>query len=193
MNTAFRLDVALIHYPVVNKKQETIGSAVTNLDLHDIARAGRTFGVGNYWVVTPYEQQQELTASIAGHWTDGYGGTVNPDRANALSIIQIRASIEQVLADMEEQDGIAPLVVATSARSLSQKMSFQAVRNVLVEGKPVLLLLGTAWGMAPEVIQLADAVLPPIMGPGTYNHLSVRSAASICLDRLCSNREDIEK
>jgi hypothetical protein len=192
MNTAFRLDVALIHYPVVNKKQETIGSAVTNLDLHDIARAGKTFGVGNYWVVTPYEQQQELTASIAGHWTDGYGGTVNPDRANALSIIQIRASIEQVLADMEEQDGIAPLVVATSARSLSQKMSFQAVRNVLVEGKPVLLLLGTAWGMAPEVIQLADAVLPPIMGPGTYNHLSVRSAASICLDRLCSNREDME-
>jgi hypothetical protein len=187
MNTAFRLDVALIHYPVVNKKQETIGSAVTNLDLHDIARAGRTFGVRNYWVVTPYEQQQELTASIAGHWTEGYGRTVNPDRANALSIIQIRATIEQVLADMEEQDGRAPLVIATSARSLAQTMSFQAVRTMLEEGKPVLLLLGTAWGLAPEVIQLADAVLPPIMGPGTYNHLSVRSAASIYLDRLCGN------
>ncbi len=193
MKTAFRLDVALIHYPVVNKKQETIGSAVTNLDLHDIARAGRTFGVGTYWVVTPYEQQQELTASIAGHWTDGYGGTVNPDRANALSIIQIRASIEQVLADMHEQDGRVPLVVATSARSLSKKMSFQAVRNVLEEGRPVLLLLGTAWGLAPEVIKLADTVLPPIMGLGTYNHLSVRSAASICLDRICGNQEGMEK
>ncbi len=193
MDTALRLDIALIHYPVVNKKQETIGSAVTNLDLHDIARAGRTFGVGNYWVVTPYEQQQELTASIAGHWTDGYGKTVNPDRANALSIIKIRANIEEVLADMQEQDGTAPLVVATSACSLSQKVSFQVVRNVLQEGRPVLLLLGTAWGLAPEVMKLADTVLPPIMGPGTYNHLSVRSAASICLDRLCGNRESIEK
>ena len=122
VDTAFRLDIALIHYPVVNKKQELIGSAVTNLDLHDIARAGRTFGVGTYWVVTPYEQQQELTAGIVGHWTDGYGGTVNPDRADALSIIQIRANLEQVIAEMTEQDGQAPLVVATSAGKLCKRM-----------------------------------------------------------------------
>ena len=192
MNTAFRLDVALVHYPVVNKKQETIGSAVTNLDLHDIARAGRTFGVGTYWVVTPYEQQQDLTASIAGHWTNGYGGTVNPDRANALSIIQIRANIEQVLADMYEQDGKAPLVVATSASQLDATITYPALQSELQNGKTVLLLFGTAWGLAPEVIELADVALPPITGSGTYNHLSVRSAASICLDRLCGNRENTE-
>ncbi|WP_339133757.1 MAG: RNA methyltransferase [Candidatus Electrothrix sp. GW3-4] len=191
MKRAFRLDIALIHYPVVNKKQEVVGSAVTNLDLHDIARAGRTFGVGRYWVVTPYRQQQELAASIAGHWTEGYGGTVNPDRANALSIIQIRASLEQVLADINEQDGTAPLVVATSASPLCKKISFQGVRSTLQAGKSVLLLLGTAWGLAPEVLERTDAALPPITGPGTYNHLSVRSAASICLDRLCGNWEEV--
>lgn len=191
MDTAFRLDIALIHYPVVNKKQETIGSAVTNLDLHDIARAGRTFGVGTYWVVTPYKQQQELTASIAGHWTNGYGGTVNPDRANALSIIQIRASIEQVLADMHKQDGKAPLVVATSASQLVATISYPALQNELQKGRTVLLLFGTAWGLAQEVIELADVALPPITGAGTYNHLSVRSAASICLDRLCGHRENM--
>jgi hypothetical protein len=147
--------------------------------------------VGTYWVVTPDEQQQELTASIAGHWTDGYGGTVNPDRADALSIIQIRANLEQVIADMNDRDRRAPLVVATSAGQLSKKISYQALRSTLQEGKSVLLLLGTAWGLAPEVIEQADAALPSIVGAGAYNHLSVRSAASICLDRLCGNREDI--
>ncbi len=191
VDTAFRLDIALIHYPVVNKKQELIGSAVTNLDLHDIARAGKTFGVGRYWVVTPYEQQQELAADIAGHWTEGYGGTVNPDRADALSIIRIRANLGQVLAEMSEQGERAPLVVATSAGQLCKRISYKALRSTLQEGRSVLLLLGTAWGLAPEVVEQADAALPPIMGSGTYNHLSVRSAASICLDRLCGNREEI--
>jgi hypothetical protein len=191
LDTAFRLDIALIHYPVVNKKQELIGSAVTNLDLHDIARAGKTFGIGTYWVVTPYEQQQKLAADIAGHWTEGYGGTVNPDRAEALSIIQIRANLKQVIAEISKQGGRAPLVVATSASQLYKKMSYQALRSVLQEGRSVLLLLGTAWGLAPDVIEQADATLPPIVGPGTYNHLSVRSAASICLDRLCGDRENI--
>ena len=191
VDTAFRLDIALIHYPVINKKQELIGSAVTNLDLHDIARAGKTFGVGTYWVVTPYEQQQELAADIAGHWTDGYGGTVNPDRAEALSIIRIRANLDQVIAEISKQDGRAPLVVATSAGQLCKRTSYKALRSTLQEGKSVLLLLGTAWGLAPDMTEQADAALPPIKGAGAYNHLSVRSAASICLDRLCGDREEI--
>ena len=77
------LDVALIHAPVVNRRGETIGSAVTNLDLHDIARACRTFGVDTYWVVTPFAEQQELAHQIVSHWVDGYGKTANPDRGNA--------------------------------------------------------------------------------------------------------------
>ena len=59
-----QVDVALVHYPVVNKNQEIIGSAVTNLDIHDIARAGRTFGVGTFYIVTPYQDQQKLVAVI---------------------------------------------------------------------------------------------------------------------------------
>ena len=48
----------------------------------------------------------------------------------------------------------------------------------------VLLLLGTAWGLAPEVLAMADGVLPPIRGVSGFNHLSVRSAAAILFDRL---------
>jgi hypothetical protein len=33
----------------------------------------------------------------------------------------------------------------------------------------------------------ADLVLAPILGPDAFNHLSVRAAASIILDRLCGH------
>ncbi len=187
MDSTVRLDVALIHYPVVNRNKEIIGSAVTNLDLHDIARAGKTFGVNTYWVVTPYERQR---ANIVGHWTEGYGGTVNSDRAEALSIIRIIGTLAQVIAEKTEQDGRRPLVVATSAVQLEKSISYAGLRHELKLETPVLLLLGTAWGLAPKVIEQVDATLPPIDGPGAFNHLSVRSAASIILDRLRGDRED---
>jgi hypothetical protein len=49
---------------------------------------------------------------------------------------------------------------------------------------PFLLLLGTGWGLTEECFESADLILEPIAGAGQYNHLSVRSAAAIMLDRL---------
>ncbi|CAK8710946.1 tRNA (guanine-N(1)-)-methyltransferase C-terminal domain-containing protein [Candidatus Electronema halotolerans] len=194
MTAEFRFDLALIHHPVVNRVGEIIGSAVTNLDLHDIARAGKTFGVRNYWVVTPYPLQQELADSIVRHWTDGYGGRVNTDRAKALSLIRISPSLEAVLDAMTDQDGCRPKIVATSAAAQEKRISYAELRQEIVaRHQPVLLLLGTAWGLAPEVMELAEAVLPPIQGPGPFNHLSVRSAASIILDRLLGRREPADQ
>lgn len=39
------VSIALVHYPVLGKKGEIIGSAITNLDLHDIARTAKTYGM----------------------------------------------------------------------------------------------------------------------------------------------------
>src|SRR5665647_490051 len=96
------VDIALIHYPVINKKGETIGSAVTNLDLHDIARAARTFGVDNYYIVTPYSDQQTLVQEILDHWQTGYGATYNPARKTALDRVQITGSLESTIALVTE-------------------------------------------------------------------------------------------
>lgn len=57
------------------------------------------------------------------------------------------------------------------------------------EEGPFLLLFGTGWGLAPQVFDEVDAVLEPISGVNGYNHLSVRSAASILLDRLLGRRQ----
>lgn len=176
--------LALIHYPVVNKNGEVIGSAVTNLDLHDIARAAKTFGVKEYHVVTPFEEQQELVKEIVGHWQEGYGAKYNPARKSALEIVRISESLDNTINDISERYGTRPKVVTTSAKVFDKTQSYEALRKEVDNGTPVLLLFGTAHGLAPEVMAEADAVLPPIYGNTEYNHLSVRSAASIILDRL---------
>jgi hypothetical protein len=40
------------------------------------------------------------------------------------------------------------------------------------------------WGLAPQALSLCTHVLEPVEGADGYNHLSVRSAAAVILDRL---------
>ena len=49
---------------------------------------------------------------------------------------------------------------------------------------PLLLILGTGWGLTGELMAGCDARLAPIQAASDYNHLSVRSACAIILDRL---------
>ncbi len=179
------LDIALLHHPVMNKSGDTIGSAVTNLDLHDIARVARTYGVNGYYVATPYEDQHELINEITGHWLNGHGAAYNPARREALALVRTAYSLDAVISDIETETGMSPLLVTTSARKQKKEMQYGELRRRLQENRlPVLLLFGTAHGMADEIMNRADAALPPICGNSTYNHLSVRSAVSITLDRL---------
>jgi hypothetical protein len=176
--------VALIHHPVVDKNGETITAAVTSLDLHDISRASKTYGVKAFYVVTPLEDQQVLVQRIIGHWVTGTGAKYNPDRKAALALIRLKPSLADVLAEMKAVTGQRPHVVVTSARMDNSDLSYAAIRELANGQRPILLLFGTAWGLAPEVMERADYRLAPINGKGAYNHLAVRSAASIILDRI---------
>ncbi|NWH04197.1 RNA methyltransferase [Desulfobacter latus] len=180
------LYLALIHYPVVNKNGHITGSALTNMDLHDIARAGRTFGVKAYYVVTPYTDQKKLASQIMDHWTHGHGGTVNPARKSAIERIRVADTFEAVCNDIENEQGPGQAVVkvATSATPPGPTRSCRTLGQELKGNAPHVIVFGTAWGLAPEVINQCDHILEPIQGAGSYNHLSVRSAASIYLDRL---------
>jgi hypothetical protein len=188
--TPMAVDIALIHYPVINKSGETIGSAVTNLDIHDIARAARTFGVDEYFIVTPYTDQQELVMEIIEHWQTGHGAQYNPARKSALALVRLAGSLDDVIAKVGDKRGRRPLLVTTSAHLQENSITFSDTRRRIEAGEAVLLLFGTAHGLAPEVISKADHTLPPIGGQTGYNHLSVRSAVSIILDRLLCVQED---
>jgi tRNA (guanine37-N1)-methyltransferase len=171
---------ALVHHPVLDQGGDVITTAITNLDIHDIARASRTYGLAGYFVVTPIEAQRELAGRIIGHWTDGAGRAHNDKRTDALSLVRVVSSLEEAVAAVAAETGRKPRVVATSARSSENALKF----NNFDRGSPTLLLFGTGWGLAPEALRSADAVLEPIHGAGEYNHLSVRSAVAIVLDRL---------
>ncbi|MDH4333380.1 MAG: RNA methyltransferase [Desulfobulbaceae bacterium] len=179
-----RLDLALIHYPVCNKNGETIGSAVTNLDLHDIARAGRTFGIDTLYIVTPFADQQSLVRDILEHWQTGHGATYNPKRKDALSLVRICHDLAELYELVQAKWQRRPTVLATSAKQNANQLDYAQARRRIFAGEPHLILFGTGWGMTPEVLADVDALLPPITGYGEYNHLSVRSAAAIVLDRV---------
>jgi len=178
------LYVALTHYPVVNKRGETIASALTNLDLHDISRASKTYGVKTFYVVTPLLDQKLLAQKIIAHWVEGAGAAYNPARRSAVELIKVRDSISEVAEDIKYIEKDYPKTVTTCARRYPASIGYQEFRGVLKNGMPHLLIFGTAWGLTESFIAEADFVLEPISGTTEYNHLSVRSAAAIILDRL---------
>ena len=187
------LYLALLHFPVYDKNGQVVTTAVTNMDIHDIARVGRTYGLRRFYVVTPVQALRELAARIIAHWETGYGATYNRTRKEALEIVALTEDLERTIVDVEHNAGTAPLLLATSARTRRPTLTYPALRRMLREGeRPLLLLFGTGWGLTEEVIGRADHRLPAITGMGTYNHLSVRAAAAIILDRICGAHEDEE-
>jgi hypothetical protein len=179
------LALALVHHPVYNKHREVVTTAVTNLDIHDIARAARTFGLARYYLVTPSADQQAMIRRIVGHWQDGWGASYNPDRREALSIIRVVASLEEARNDMQQGFSTPVVTVGTGARQRDTAIPFGALRERLQQpDAPHLLTLGTGWGLTDELVEQVNLTLEPIQGAESYNHLSVRSAAAIMLDRL---------
>lgn len=182
------LYVALIHFPVMNKKGQPIGSALTTIDMHDIARASMTFGVKGFFVVTPYEDQADLANQVIEHWTKGVGGRLNPSRKKALELIQVSKNFDDTIKLMKEQTGKPVVTIATSAKQFPDSISVRKLKNNFDDRASHVLVFGTAWGLAEDIMNNCDFILEPISGSTGYNHLSVRSAVSIYLDRIINGR-----
>lgn len=185
------LHVALLHHPVLLKQEKTGTSSLTNLDVHDIARSSRSYGLGSFFVVTPLKDQQNLLQTLLEHWTSGPGSVSNPDRAKALALVKPAPDLDDAIRRIREACGFDPLLVGTSARPVVDKKGrekklptpFEDVGRQL-ETRPVLIILGTSHGLAREVLERCDAILPPLRWADRYNHLPVRAAAAIIMDRL---------
>lgn len=176
--------IALLHHPVVDKNKQIITASVTNLDLHDIARSAATFGVKRYFVVHPSPDEQALNNRIVNHWRSGYGERSHRTRKEALEIIELVNDFETVLTRIQELSGEAPLKIGTSARKTGSNLLKIDEFMPKLKLHPAVLVFGTGYGLSSEWNQTLDFFLPPIAGPTDYNHLSVRSAVAIYLDRL---------
>jgi hypothetical protein len=179
------LYVALLHYPVVNKEGKEVTTSVANMDIHDIARAAKTYGVEAFYIVNPIEAQREFAFEIIRHWQEGYGAKFNRSRKEAFALIRIKNNLSDVLTNIKEETGHEPQSIATGVNLPEQNLKFSELQQLLQkEDLPYLLIFGTGSGLAKQVIQEANFQLEPIKGTGDYNHLSVRSAAAIILDRI---------
>jgi tRNA (guanine37-N1)-methyltransferase len=198
---ASRTYLLLAHHPVVDRTGAEVTSSVTNLDIHDLARSAATYGLAGTIAITPIALQREKIAHIIEVWLEEAAalaahnraspgpGLPSGHRSHALAAVEARASIEEALGTIASLHGAAPLLVATSARLHAgpPTLGSPELRTVLARTapeRPVALLLGTGHGLAERAISLANYVLAPVSGQGPFNHLSVRSAAAIILDRL---------
>lgn len=177
--------IGLVHYPVYNKNGDIVATSVTNFDIHDIARSSKTYGVRNYYIITPVVSQIEITKRIMGFWQVGGGIEYNKDRNEAFSTTIVIESIEKAIEDIKIKTNKEVKVITTSAKIHNNSIDFKSMSDIIVKKEyAYLILLGTGWGLIDEVMQRSDYILNPIRPNSVYNHLSVRSAASIILDRL---------
>lgn len=181
------------HYSVLMHGDVLIGpnerkagtTSVTSVDLHDIARSSATYGLKNYFVVTPLLDQQKIVNTLLDFWQKGVGVEYNPVRHQAVNAVRVCSTIDDVIAAIEKKEGKKPLLIATSARETEHPnhITFYDQTVVWAHKRPVLFVFGTGQGLTPELIARCDYILPPVEGFSSFNHLSVRSAVGIILDR----------
>jgi hypothetical protein len=185
-----RLYIGLVHFPVYDKNRRRIASAITTVDLHDISRVARTYAVKGFFVITPLCDQQMLAERIRSHWTEGFGARYNEYRKEAIRLVEIVPSLERAIHTIKQREGEPPLTIATDAsRQDDRRISYAHARCMVRDERTIILVFGTAWGLDQRVLKQADYVLDPISGTTDYNHLSVRSAAAIILDRLAGQQK----
>lgn len=206
--------VVLLHSPMLNKSGDEVCTAVTNLDLHDIARSCRTYGVQKYFVVNPEPEQERLVARILGHWHENVSKVYHPARAEALSGIQFSKTFQEVLETVSNENaGQKPFVVMPDARDLRNRFpgqipsgwqnpvwTYEDLRERLINDTlydaavsarpPLVIVFGTGWGIAPSFFSCVDQPLAPLQSNKPYNHLSVRGAAAIVLDRIFGKKRN---
>ena len=180
------LHVALVHFPIIDKRGEAVCTSVTNLDMHDLSRAATTYDVDTAWVVHPYDAQRRFIDRVMRHWRDGWGAAYNPSRREALSRTKLVPTIYDVADGIEAAEGRRPILVGTHAAPVANSISYRDLRR-RIDTEPdqsFCVIFGTGWGLHPELMAELDLMLDPIYGPVPWNHLSVRAAIGIILDRL---------
>jgi len=185
--------VVLLHHPVTNRKGEIVATSITNMDLHDISRTCRTFEIDHYYLVSPVVDHQKLVGTIIDHWKQGNQAEWHPDRAEAFSRVQVLSAFQDVKDDLAKKyPGLSLEVAMPDARPLPNQLTYQETREKWKREEKQgikIVVLGTGWGVAPSFYEEVHTYLGPIYGPlgaDGYNHLSVRAAAAIILDRLFS-------
>jgi len=177
--------VVLMHNEIALEEGRVGNTSVTSIDIHDIARSAKTYGIRQYFIVTELLDQQKIVRKLLDFWQTGGGVEYNASRHQAVRQVELKDSLEAAIASIEHKEGARPLVIATSARPVAhvKQITFHDQGIVWAQKRPVVLIFGTGKGLSQQVLDRCDYLLVPVEGLTEYNHLSVRSAVAIILDR----------
>ena len=179
-----RVYLSLVHYPVYNHEKKIVTTSVTSLDVHDIARIAKTYECKGYYLVTPVAAQRDLVWKVVNHWKRPKEELRDHPRRDAMGLVSPANDLDEVLEKIKDIEGEYPTMVGTSARMGPRTVRFDEMKGLLRTGKPFLFVFGTGWGLTEDVMDRMDLILEPIKGRKDYNHLPVRAAVAIILDRL---------
>lgn len=180
------LAVALMHYPTIDRQKSLVATNITNFDIHDVARACRVYGIDRYYLIHPAQDQLMFVERVLDHWRVGEGSKFNPMRRTALDHVFTAPDLPSAAKLWGYPNA---KVIATAARPVAAQKSytFSEFRGELqTSSDAYFLIFGTGFGLTEEFVNGCYGILEPIKGASAdnYRHLSVRSAVSICLDRL---------
>lgn len=179
--------VALMHSDVLVGSGQEGTTSVTSIDIHDIARSSATYGIKNYFIVTPLKDQQKIVSKLLYFWQQGFGYEYNQKRFKAVKDVVLKDALVEVVEEIKQKEGKEPILISTSAKRVldgsGKIVSYFDQSKVWSLDRPVLFIFGTGQGLTQELLEKTDFLLKPIEGFSDFNHLSVRSAVAIILDR----------
>lgn len=189
------------HYVVIMHSQVIVGdghkvghTSVASIDIHDIARSCKTYGIKNFFIVTQLEDQFKIVNTFFDFWHSKKGKDYNLSRYNAIESVILTKSFESVIEQIKQKENLDPIIITTSAKPHGNgiKIDFFSQGLVWKENRPVLIVFGTGQGLSDEIMNQSNFILTPVRGLTGYNHLSVRSAAAIILDRWLGLNSKVE-
>ena len=181
------LFLALLHHPVLDKNGQIVTTAVTNMDIHDIARSACTYGVRRFFVVTPVRALRALSEKIIEHWETGYGSTYNAHPQGGPGPGGIEPDLDGALVAIERETGKRPDAGRhLGPRRRPTRCGFAALRPQLASSAgPHLLVLRHRLGPGPGghgARRPAPRAGRSARPPTTTSRCA--SAAAVILDRL---------
>jgi len=179
--------IALLHYPAMDKEGKIIATSFTTMDLHDIARPARAYEINTYYIVQPIDAQREVIKRQIDYWLSEEGRKANPTRYEIVKLVQLAYTLDEVVEDIQQRRGRKPVIVGTDARTYPNTVGYSFLRKEIEKrDRDWLIVFGTGYGIPPDMMNTFDYILTPVYGAGDWNHLSVRNAVAIILDRLFS-------
>ncbi|EDP76366.1 RNA methyltransferase [Hydrogenivirga sp. 128-5-R1-1] len=181
------VSIALVHYPAMDREGKLIVTSFTTMDLHDIARPARAYDVRKFYIVQPIDAQRLVIKRQIDYWLSEEGRRSNPTRYEIVQLVSLKYTLDEVVEDVEREKGKRPIIVGTDARKYPNTVGYEELsREIARREREYLLVFGTGYGLPPDMMRTFDYILEPVYGAGDWNHLSVRNAVAIILDRLFS-------